>query len=134
VLLFPWLCSSSSCWPSQAGRGAGKVAQEATPPRLLVVSNDPAHLLPLNESAGLLSALLLTGELPAERTRAVVLTDLNCQADAAGISHCTNDLQIGEQQLSVQHDHTMRSVPCLTPGEEVDVISLALYEAAQGKD
>jgi hypothetical protein len=98
--------------------------------RLVVVSADPADLAPPDIERGhIVSTLLLTGELPAGLSEAMVLTDLNCQADEQGISHCTNDVQIGDQQLALRHSHDMRQVPCLTPGEVVDLVSLADYRA-----
>jgi hypothetical protein len=98
--------------------------------RLVVVSVDPSDRLPLeNEDNHVLSALLLAGELPTGRSHATVLTDLNCQADEQGISHCTNDVQIGDMQIALQHDHDMRKIPCLTPGEVIELVSLAEYRA-----
>jgi hypothetical protein len=98
--------------------------------RLVVVSTAPSDRLPLeSEDKFVLSALLLEGDLPVGRSMATVLTDLNCQADEQGISHCTNDVQIGEMQIALQHDHDMRKIPCLTPGEVIELVSLADYRA-----
>lgn len=100
--------------------------------RLVVVSADESDRLPMaGEGDRVLSALLLAGEIPAGQSEATVVTDLNCQADEEGISHCTNDILIGEAQVALQHDHDMREVPCLTPGEVVQVMSLATYRAQQ---
>ncbi|HVA38113.1 MAG TPA: hypothetical protein VNJ51_10920 [Candidatus Dormibacteraeota bacterium] len=65
---------------------------------------------------------LLSGALPAQATTAVTLTDANCQPDGRGVSHCINELRLADgHTIVVRHDHDMRMVPCLTPGETVRV-------------
>ncbi|WP_165360884.1 hypothetical protein [Candidatus Chloroploca sp. Khr17] len=53
-----------------------------------------------------------------------MLNDRNGEPDQDGISHCLNDLQIGNMIVTVQHHHDMRTVPCLTPGETVRLMTL----------
>lgn len=65
---------------------------------------------------------LMTGAMPSRHTTAVVLTDEDCEPDAAGISHCRNKLLLaGGRRISVRHNHKMSIVPCLSPGEEVKI-------------
>lgn len=70
-----------------------------------------------------LNTRLMTGAMPSDRTTAVVLSDEDCEPDAAGVSHCRNRLLLaGGQKLEVRHYHSMSTVPCLSPGEEVTVL------------
>ena len=56
----------------------------------------------------------------ARRIQAVVLTDTRCNPDARGISHCLNRMRLADGTLvTVQHDHRMMDMPCLSPGEHV---------------
>jgi hypothetical protein len=80
---------------------------------------------------GPLRASLLAGNLPDGVQQATVLTDSNCTPDAEGISHCINVLKMGRQQISLRHNHNMAEVPCLSPGEEVNVVPLALLNVTQ---
>lgn len=61
-----------------------------------------------NES-GYLMANLSAGQLPTSATTATVLSDANCAPNANGVSHCLNDLQIGNIVITVQHHHKMVS-------------------------
>ncbi|TAM59542.1 hypothetical protein EPN52_07570 [bacterium] len=68
------------------------------------------------------SVHLLAGALPPGATAAMTLTDANCQPDRLGVSHCINELRLTDGTLLViRHDHDMRAVPCLSPGERVSV-------------
>ena len=70
---------------------------------------------------------VVTGTMPSRAMAAVTLTDENCQPDARGMSHCLNELQLANgQTILVRHDHDMRVVPCLTPGEKVQVAPTAV--------
>jgi hypothetical protein len=60
--------------------------------------------------------------------QAIVRTDSNCQPDQEGISHCLNELAIGSTTIIVQHHHKMSDVPCLTPGETINILSLEQYK------
>ena len=80
---------------------------------------------------GPLRASLLAGRLPRAIQQATVLTDENCTPDTEGVSHCINVLQVGRQQISLRHNHKMSEVPCLSPGEEVNVMPLALLNQGQ---
>jgi hypothetical protein len=75
--------------------------------------------LPLSGTGGLLLATLETGTLPAGKAQAVVQSDANCQPDENGVSHCLNQLAIGNTTIVVRHHHKMSETPCLTPGEVV---------------
>jgi hypothetical protein len=80
---------------------------------------------------GPLRASLLAGRLPRAIQQATVLTDENCTPDAEGVSHCINVVQMGQQQISLRHNHKMSEVPCLSPGEEINVMPLALLNQGQ---
>lgn len=95
--------------------------------RTVVVGGATDRLPGTSNEAGYLMANLRTGQIPAGATEAVVLNDRNCEPDADGISHCLNDLQIGDVIATVQHHHAMTAVPCLTPGETVALMPLAAY-------
>lgn len=58
----------------------------------------------------------------ARRMRAVVLTDMRCNPDAQGVSHCLNDMRLANGAVvRVVHDHRMATMPCLAPGEQVTI-------------
>jgi hypothetical protein len=57
---------------------------------------------------------------PAREQFAEVVTDENCEPDAEGVSHCSNNIKLKNGKiLRVQHAHRMHEVPCLVPGEKV---------------
>lgn len=63
------------------------------------------------------------GLTPTETTSAVVLTDSNCTPDGQGVSHCSNTLRLPNGHIiTVRHDHDMRMVPCLAPGESIRLV------------
>jgi len=77
----------------------------------------------LSVSSTELSAVLESGNLPAAPTSAVVLSDLECTPDAQGVSHCLNELRLESgETLTVRHNHRMHDVPCLQPGEVVQLL------------
>jgi hypothetical protein len=93
-----------------------------------VVIAGPGERLPfMSETGSVLMASLERGQLPAEAARATVLTDANCQPDQDGVSHCLNELSFGSTKVLVRHHHRMSTVPCLTPGEEVNILTLKQY-------
>lgn len=95
-----------------------------------VVIAGPGESLPfMSETGGLLMANLERGHLPAEAAQATVLTDANCQPDQDGVSHCLNELDLGTAKVVVRHHHKMSEVPCLTPGEKVNLLPLAQYQS-----
>jgi hypothetical protein len=99
-----------------------------------VVIAGPGERLPfMSETDSMLMASLEQGTLPAGAARATVLTDANCQPDQDGVSHCLNELDFGTARVVVRHHHKMSEVPCLTPGEEVNILSLAQYEKVRGE-
>ncbi len=63
-----------------------------------------------------IAALLIMSSLPADASvRAVYLEQ--------GMSHCVIALRLADgRTTAVRHDHDMRSVPCLTPGETIRLI------------
>lgn len=98
-------------------------------PRTVVVGGMSDSLPGTSNAAGYLMTNLRSGQIPAGATTATVLTDTNCEPDADGVSHCLNDLQIGNVVVTVQHHHQMHSVPCLSPGETVMLMPFEQYEA-----
>lgn len=98
-------------------------------PRTVVVGSMTDSLPGTSNEAGYLMTNLRAGQIPAGATTATVLTDTNCEPDADGVSHCLNDLQIGKIVITVQHHHQMHSVPCLSPGETVTLMSFDEYAA-----
>ena len=64
--------------------------------------------------------------LPAgARVTGTVLTDTNCEADAQGLSHCNNIIDLGGgRRIEVVHTHLMKRYPCLAPGQQVTVAGL----------
>jgi hypothetical protein len=116
--------------------------QEGTPPARTVLVADPARPLPkaprvtsrdclglplgcINGAEGITLAYRLEGVTPVAPTVAEVLTDVNCEPDRFGISHCVNELALpGGRRLTVRHDHDMHEFPCLTPGDRIRVLAL----------
>lgn len=65
----------------------------------------------------------VSGVAPTRTTTAVVLTDSNCTPDARGVSHCYNTVRLPDGHvITVRHDHDMRIVPCLAPGESIRLV------------
>jgi hypothetical protein len=65
---------------------------------------------------------VVSGDAPSRAEAAVTLSDANCQPDARGVSHCLNALRLADgRTIVVRHDHDMRYIPCLAPGERVGV-------------
>jgi hypothetical protein len=65
---------------------------------------------------------LVSGRVPARETTATVRTDEDCAPDGQGISHCLNRLKLADgSQIAVRHPHDMHEIPCLAPGERVNV-------------
>jgi hypothetical protein len=125
VALVAWATFGTSPRPS-----GGTPTQTRDPNhRLVVVSTDALERVTPGETEGLLSAQILNGALPDGFTRGTVLTDQNCQADGTGVSHCTNEIQMGTTTMTIQHDHDMQTIPCLSPGETVDLIRYDEYIA-----
>lgn len=70
-----------------------------------------------------LHAKLVSGTMPAAVISATVLSDEQCQPDATGISHCLNRMRLPNgSELAVRHPHDMSNVPCLAPGEVVQLV------------
>lgn len=70
---------------------------------------------------------LVSGALPADAatTSGVVETDTNCEADAAGLSHCHNVIALANGgRIDTVHTHAMMTYPCLVPGDKVTVSKL----------
>ncbi len=64
---------------------------------------------------------IIEGTLPAGTSRVTVISDENCVPDSQGISHCLNRLSYGNGDVTVRHTHNMTNVPCLEPGEVLQV-------------
>jgi hypothetical protein len=79
----------------------------------------------------LLSARLEVGELPSGPTMAEVLSDTECQPDRRMISRCRNEMRLADgRTIVVRHPHDMRNVPCLAPGEMVQLMPMTLRRAS----
>jgi hypothetical protein len=96
--------------------------------RTVVVAPGGAGLPNFKATDTLLLTSLVDGQLPSQAVQAVVRTDANCQPDEDGISHCLNELAVGESTIMVRHHHKMSEVPCLTPGETVMLLTLDQYK------
>ena len=83
----------------------------------------------ISGETGPLMTTLVRGTYLESATEATVRTDENCAPDQDGISHCLNELDFGETQIVVQHHHAMAKTPCLTPGETVNVLTVAQFSA-----
>jgi hypothetical protein len=114
--------------------GCGSSQEAATPPPAAPAADphgvdlpDDARVvllsraaLPPSPAGDLLNARLESGSMPTGERAATVLTDSDCTPDAAGVSHCRNELRLGDGTVVVaRHSHRMAEVPCLSPGEEV---------------
>ena len=107
----------------EAQRGAAHTDSAHTRPaamRSLVVSarREPAPSVP----GTTMRALRLSGAVPGATVVGTVMSDEDCAADAAGISHCVNKVRlVNGSLLTVRHPHRMVDVACITPGERVQV-------------
>jgi len=71
---------------------------------------------------GVMNGRLVKGKVPRGETVATVETDDDCAPDESGISHCLNKLRLKDgSQLEVRHPHSMHQVPCMLPGEQVNL-------------
>jgi hypothetical protein len=70
---------------------------------------------------GIVPVTLIRGSMPVNGGIARVLTDEDCLPDENGISHCLNRIAVGRTEVTLRHDHDMRSQPCLRPGELVRI-------------
>ena len=128
-----------------ATRSTAQPAQQATAPHFVDVNEQNHHsatggrslvVARLGETVpgisgetGPLMTTLVRGQYPEGATQATVRTDENCAADGEGVSHCLNELDLGGTTIVVQHHHKMSLTPCLTPGETVNVMTVAKYQA-----
>jgi len=72
-----------------------------------------------------LHARFLSGTMPHRQVGATVLADEQCAPDARGISHCLNRFRLDDgSEIAVRHPHDMGIIPCLAPGEPVQLIPL----------
>lgn len=112
---------------SACGGGGGDAAGqsvEKTPASQRVVLVAPGGPVEPSLPGGVLHVWLLRGKLPSKAVEARVLTDEECEPDAAGISRCLNQLLMPSgETLVVRHPHDMSIVPCLSPGERVRVVA-----------
>jgi hypothetical protein len=70
-----------------------------------------------------LSAMLEHGTMPDRPMMAEVMTDTDCTPDAEMISRCRNVVRLADgRQIVLRHPHDMTSIPCLAPGERVQLI------------
>jgi hypothetical protein len=99
--------------------------------RTVVVAGADETLPQVRSEQRFMMSELRVGAIPTGMVQATVLTDNNCEPDAQGVSHCLNELQMGDGRFTVQHHHNMMEVPCMSPGEQVNVISVETYHALQ---
>jgi hypothetical protein len=103
--------------------------QAAASVRTIVIAR-PGETLPhMSGAEGPLMTTLVRGQLPDGVTKAIARTDENCAPDEEGVSHCLNELDVGTATVTVQHHHKMSLTPCLTPGEEINIMTAAQYLA-----
>jgi hypothetical protein len=128
-----------------ATRGTAQPTQQATAPHLVDLSQQDDHgatggralvVARLGEAVpgisgetGPLMTTLVRGQYPDGATKATVRTDENCTPDADGVSHCLNELDLGGSTIVIQHHHKMSLTPCLTPGETVNLMTVAEHQA-----
>jgi hypothetical protein len=128
-----------------AARGTAQPVQQASAPHLVDLSQQDHHSATSGRSlvvarlgetvpgisgeTGPLMTTLVRGQYPDGASHATIRTDENCAADAEGVSHCLNELDLGGTTIMVQHHHKMSLTPCLTPGETVNVMTVAQYKA-----
>jgi hypothetical protein len=101
----------------------------ATSGRSLIVARMGETVPGISGETGPLMTTLVRGQYPDGASHATIRTDENCAADGEGVSHCLNELDLGGTTIVVQHHHKMSLTPCLTPGETVNVITVAQYQA-----
>ena len=81
-----------------------------------------SRVMPVPSDFDGLHAQLISGTMPTMPMDATVLSDEQCQADEHGISHCLNRLRLADgSEIEVRHPHDMHTVPCLSPGESVQL-------------
>jgi hypothetical protein len=97
--------------------------------RSLVVVQPGDQLPPLNP--GFVRVDLIEGTIPPALSKGIVRTDLDCEADQDGVSHCRNLVTVGDTRVEVRHHHRMMEEACLSPTEEVNIMSAASYVALQ---
>jgi hypothetical protein len=94
-----------------------------TIPRTARAVNVSATMPAPSRSARDLSAMLEEGVMPAHETAGVVMSDTECTPDASMISHCRNEIRLQDgSTIVLRHPHDMRYIPCLAPGERVDLV------------
>jgi hypothetical protein len=114
---------------SQAIDPAHTDHHSVTDGRTVVVARLGEQVPGISGETGPLMTNLVSGAYPDGATVATVRTDENCNPDQNGVSHCLNELDFGDTQIVVQHHHAMAKTPCLTPGEQVNVITVEQFEA-----
>lgn len=111
--------------PDRAARPAspeGGVASDAASP-----SAPPSFLTELstwhdNGRGGVYFAPVVRGRGPATRTIGTVRSDSDCTPDAAGLSHCRNEIElVSGAVFTIQDNHNMMANRCLRPGERVTI-------------
>ncbi len=115
---------------TQQGASAPPQSAALDPSLRSLVIVRPGDQLPALKP-GFIRVDLIEGSIPLVLTQGIVRTDLDCEADQAGVSHCRNLVEVGTTQVTVRHHHTMMEEPCLSPTEEVNLMSAASYGALQ---
>ncbi len=59
------------------------------------------------------------------RVAGTVTSDTDCDPDAQGLSHCHNNIDLGNgRSITVIHNHAMQRHPCLAPGQRLSIAGL----------
>lgn len=121
IALLAVVLSSCGTKSSQQSRAASAQSKAESASRTVVVFKTGGEPAP-SEPGSDLQARLVSGHAPKRETVATVLTDEDCAADAHGISHCLNRIKLADgSRIAVRHPHDMRKIPCLAPGEHVNI-------------
>lgn len=108
--------------PGDAGGGAATVPHFQLADVRVRITEDPV----VSRGQDPVLVQLESGTIPEGVTAINVLTDENCQPDADGVSHCLNRVQFmtadGKGEAILRHHHKMAEEPCLTPGQNVELV------------
>lgn len=99
---------------------------EAWSTRTIVIAENGEQL---PRKGTVLLTSLVAGTVPQGARQATVLTDSDCAPDQNGISHCLNELAIDSVKVMIRHHHAMQAIPCLRPGEVVNIIDGPTYKS-----
>lgn len=113
--------TTTQATPSASSSTTDSAAHYAAPGSTRTLTFSASNVLDSDKNHAHVS--LLQGKLPSGITQVKVLTDENCAPDGQGVSHCLNRLSYSGGEITVRHNHKMADVPCLQPGEVLQVVS-----------